>query len=521
MLGRRAMRPPEFQEGCVIPGTDYRVTAYVGSGMSGCVYEVVHRELRRPFVLKAFDATCMQGGEIPSSLRSQWRALGQLAHPSFVAVTDAGTTAAGVPFFVMERLAGETLAQRMQRAPRLRPVEALDIAMSLLSGLDAAHRIGVVHGRIKPSNVFLAGDQVKILDCGLASVLASERPRAVVSPTGPDGRPYEAPELVTGGRMDARTDLFSVGVLLFEMLTGQRPFGASVGAGEGRGSQGVGPAARRLTTFMPDASHALETVLARLLEREPRSRPESAYLVHEALMALAEPYRRGRRRSGHPLAAGLDASATDRLLAALEPGEPTEEARFDMASAELASTAIAPAVGGSADRVVEADFGQTIVEAPPTDVQSSGKAAREPPESTGRVPASFDPLLATRITGAPWSSASLDDASPDSAHDPTVPLSLQGVEVPGSIAEPRPTRTAVFARGPEGALPRPSRFRSSGSALASKPRPFAQWLLVFGLLTILVVIVAIAWLSHARRGPVGSSETEERPLPPTGPAAGR
>ena len=162
----------EFADEETIAGTRYRVVGLIGSGGMGSVYEVEHLELGKRFVLKALLRSLAGRDDLAVRLRNEWRALGRLEHPNIVSVTDAGVTATGVPYYVMERLHGETLASRLRRERRLPLAEALRIAADVLDGLSAAHRIGIVHRDVKPANIFLvAGRPVKLLDFGIAKVL--------------------------------------------------------------------------------------------------------------------------------------------------------------------------------------------------------------------------------------------------------------------------------------------------------------------------------------------------------------
>ena len=133
----------------------YRVARLIGAGGMGRVYEVEHIELGKRFVLKALLRELSRRDDLVARIRNEWRALARLEHPNIVNVTDAGTSDNGVPFYVMERLEGETLAALLHRQRRLLPQHALAIAAGILEGLHAAHQIGVVHRDVKPPNIFL------------------------------------------------------------------------------------------------------------------------------------------------------------------------------------------------------------------------------------------------------------------------------------------------------------------------------------------------------------------------------
>src|SRR6188768_454273 len=161
----------EFENGEVILGTRYRVLSLIGVGGMGSVYEVEHVELGKRFVLKALLRELSRRDDLVQRLRNEWRALARLQHANIVNVTDAGTSGGGVPFYVMERLDGDTLAELLRLKSRLYVLEAVNIAVSVLEALSAAHEIGIIHRDVKPANVFIVnGGGVKLLDFGVAKI---------------------------------------------------------------------------------------------------------------------------------------------------------------------------------------------------------------------------------------------------------------------------------------------------------------------------------------------------------------
>ncbi|MCC6214054.1 MAG: protein kinase [Polyangiaceae bacterium] len=334
------MRTREFEDGVIVPGTRYLVRGLVGVGGMGSVYEVEHVELGKRFVLKALLRELAPREDLVARLRTEWRALARLEHPCIVAVTDAGTTADGVPFYVMERLEGETLSARLRRLPPLSLAEALDTAAGLLEGLAAAHEIGIVHRDVKPANVFLlAQGGVKVLDFGVAKVLHGTA--AVVTARGiAVGTPrYMSPEQVRGDRVDGRADLYAVGLLLFEMIGGRGPFDDIRDTNELLLAH-VGRAAPRLGTIAAGVPREVDEIVASLLAKEPAERPARAREVGERLRRLAARYATTsstdaltavarydaptlhvRRAAGAPHASGRDAGAPGPSTTA--PGTPT------------------------------------------------------------------------------------------------------------------------------------------------------------------------------------------------------
>jgi serine/threonine protein kinase len=283
------VRNGEFVKGQPVPGTRYRVVDLVGVGGMGSVYEVEHLELGKRFMLKALLSDLALRQDLVARLRNEQRALGRLEHPNIVAVTDAGATSGNVPYFVMERLDGETLAQRLRRVRRLSPVEALRIANGVLEGLTAAHEIGVVHRDVKPPNIFLAGgNRPKILDFGVAKIADSSG--AITARGVAVGTPrYMSPEQASGESVDGRSDLYAVGLILFEMITGAGPFDDARDANEMLLAH-LGRVPPRLSTRAPNVTPELDALVASLLAKDPDSRPPNARTGAAALRAVERAY---------------------------------------------------------------------------------------------------------------------------------------------------------------------------------------------------------------------------------------
>lgn len=264
----------EFVEGQPIPGTRYRVHKKLGQGGMGTVYDVVHGELGKHFVLKALLAELAEREDLVQRLRNEWRALGRLEHPNIVTVTDAGNTASGVPFFVMELLEGETLAERLHRVGRLSVTTAVNIAAAILDGVAAAHAIGIVHRDIKPPNVMLIeGDTPKLLDFGIAKI--ADDPRVVTLRGVSVGTPrYMSPEQARGESVDCRADIYAVGLLLYEMITGESPFEDARDTNELILAH-IARLAPPMGARVP-VSAELERVVASMLAKDHEKRPPTA-----------------------------------------------------------------------------------------------------------------------------------------------------------------------------------------------------------------------------------------------------
>jgi serine/threonine-protein kinase len=220
----------------------------------------------------------------------------RLAHQHVVEVIDSGQLEDGSHFMVMELLEGVALDEEIDKGP-LEPGRALALTAQILSALDAAHKMGVVHRDIKPSNVFLVtrdGVEVaKLFDFGIA---LNDRAAVKLSIAGAAfGTPeYMSPEMARGEKVDGRADLYALGVMLFEMLTGRLPFEREDPLDLLRDHLGNEPPLLR--TVAPHLSAELEAVIARALLKKPTERFASAAEMHEAIFELAARPDRARRR---------------------------------------------------------------------------------------------------------------------------------------------------------------------------------------------------------------------------------
>jgi serine/threonine protein kinase len=205
----------------------YHIEASLGEGGTGHVYRARHIALGRPVALKVLRKQHNERWVSRKRFEREAHALGQLVHPNIVAVTDSGLEK-DAPFLVMELLNGVDLARRLRTEPL--PVNlACRYALEALDGLAFVHERGLVHRDIKPSNIFLestaVGERIKLLDFGLARLVTPNDDAAVTRFGEMLGTPiYMAPEQVSGEAADARTDVYAMGLVFYEMLTGRRAF---------------------------------------------------------------------------------------------------------------------------------------------------------------------------------------------------------------------------------------------------------------------------------------------------------
>ncbi|APR83892.1 serine/threonine protein kinase [Minicystis rosea] len=270
------------------------MNAVIGEGGMGVVYEAEHLTIGRMVALKVLHPSKAQNQEAISRLRHEARVAGTLGHPNICAVYDLGLLDDGSPYLVMERLRGETLAQRLARVHRLSPAEMVDILLQVLSALAAAHQRGVIHRDLKPDNIFLSqrdGMRLvpKLLDFGISK--SEDIEETVADPTGQRlaaGTPfYMAPEQARGDRdLDWRVDLWSAGVVLYEGLTGQRPFVAK--NYNALLVQILSMAHRPVRELDANLSSGLAQVVDKALSKRAEDRYQSALEFQSALRSYKE-----------------------------------------------------------------------------------------------------------------------------------------------------------------------------------------------------------------------------------------
>jgi hypothetical protein len=277
--GRARTAPPRPLAG------RYRLDALIGSGGMGRVYRGRDLTLGRTVAVKVLPAALARDADAVRRFAREARAVAGLNHPGIVTVYDAGV-ADDVPFIVMEFVEGRTLVEVLRRGGRLDPPRAAAIAAEVADALEAAHARGVVHRDVKPGNVMLTptGD-VRVMDFGIAQPLDAD---ATVTRSTMGTPTYAPPEQGDGGPVDARTDVYALGVVLYELLTGRPPFEAT--------SPLAVLAMHQRTVPDPPSTRAaavpadLDAVVATALAKRPEDRFPSAAAMGDALRsAAAEP----------------------------------------------------------------------------------------------------------------------------------------------------------------------------------------------------------------------------------------
>ena len=272
---------------------NYRVTRLLGEGGMGMVYLAEHPTLGRRAAVKVLHPDLVASHEMIERLFNEARAANAIGHPGIVEVSDLGLLPSGTPYIVMEFLEGQSLGARMSGGGgRLSLRATLEIADQAASAVGAAHAKGIVHRDLKPDNLFLTPDpqwpgreRLKVLDFGIAKL--AQRPATaadVRTRTGAIlGTPrYMSPEQCRDSRdVDHRTDIYSLGVILYEMLAGTPPFVSSSWGEMAHMHIGVKPP--DLRELCPDVPQSIERAVARALEKEPDARFQSMAELRQAL----------------------------------------------------------------------------------------------------------------------------------------------------------------------------------------------------------------------------------------------
>ncbi|MEZ4246732.1 MAG: serine/threonine-protein kinase [Polyangiales bacterium] len=216
-----------------VVGDRYRILGLIGEGGMGAVYEAEHLSVGRRVALKRLHPELATDAHAISRFQREARAAGATGHEHVVDVLDLGFAEDGAPYLVMELLTGESLATRLKRVRQLAPRRAAAIAGQVLSALEAVHALDVIHRDLKPDNIFLTkrhgrSDYVKVLDFGVSKMSAEGKDPKLTRTGVMVGTPhYMSPEQARGVRqLDHRVDLYAVGVILYECLSGQLPFSA-------------------------------------------------------------------------------------------------------------------------------------------------------------------------------------------------------------------------------------------------------------------------------------------------------
>ena len=284
---------PEFQEGEHVG--HYRIVSLMGRGGMGTVFRAYDTRLNRDVALKFLPSHLSAESEEQARLLIEARAAAGLDHPNVCSIHEVGETLDGRFFIAMPCYSGETLKERLRRG-RMSVEESVGIAVQIARGLSAAHSRGIIHRDVKPGNVILLSDgTLRLLDFGLAMPINASLMRSGVTP---GTVAYMSPEQFRGSVLDSRTDLWSLGVVLYEMLCGVRPF---IGAGHRETAHSIlhdeaAPILKRCRGLTP----ALARIVDRLLQKDPTKRYASGSEIISDLQHLIPSELQVSRRSFFP-----------------------------------------------------------------------------------------------------------------------------------------------------------------------------------------------------------------------------
>ncbi len=316
----------------------YRLGRQIGYGGMGRVYEAQDERLDRPVAVKLIAAA----PGVDDELEREARAAARLTHPGIVRVFDAGMWPGG-GFIVMELVSGGSLKHLLLERRTLPMAEALPLVAELADALEHAHRQGVVHCDVKPHNILITSEgQPKLVDFGIARAVTISGTRTQDEIQG--SAPYLAPEQVSGGKIDGRTDVYALGAVLYEMLTGEPPFqGHSLAAVISQRLASDPPPPSQLDPAIPPA---VDEALLRALARDPDERFQTAAELRDALRRLADGVPSGstetvrilrRPASGYRARVRKENGAAPPGTAGLGPGWPRRLRPFDVRLIPLAA----------------------------------------------------------------------------------------------------------------------------------------------------------------------------------------
>jgi len=267
-------------------GGRYRLTAPLGEGGMSTLWRAVDQQLDREVAVKILRPQYSADPGFAARFRQEARSVASLTHPNIVSVYDYGTDPDGATqYIVMQLVEGRDLAAILKERGRISADDAVQVAIAVASALEAAHRRGIVHRDVKPGNILITDDgDVKVTDFGIARAVSEAS--MTVTGTTLGSVHYFSPEQARGDEVTGRSDVYALGIVLYEMLTGHRPF---------EGDSAAGVALKRLTENPPRPMVAgqplppgLEAILRRALEREPDKRFPDAGSFAEALRAWSK-----------------------------------------------------------------------------------------------------------------------------------------------------------------------------------------------------------------------------------------
>lgn len=486
----------------------YRLVRVIGDGGMGVVYEARHEVLGTPVALKFLHAELARKPNVAARFLREARVSATIQSPYVTRVSDVETTPEGVPFLVMELLTGESLQAHIERRGRIPVAEAIGIMAQVLLGIEAAHAIGVIHRDLKPENVFLCetkhGFQIKLLDFGVAKVKDTSSvaldEKGLTRPGSIMGTPeYMAPEQMFNAEyVDHRADVFSAGVILYEMLSGRRP--ADGDSPQEIVSQVASGRITLLRSLVPDIPEELAAVVHQAMHSHVSQRFPSAAAMRIALANFSA----GVSATGRE---ALDAppSAVAPNLARLAqdaeggPVAVDETVRSAEEAANLAKL-VGPEAASPAPAAEPVAYGRSEPPraAPPREPQAAGLAAA--PGAAVRCVSGGTAELPPLVGAAPQqANASPPGGSPQVPRispyhqSSQQPPAVAPWQQPGGYARPSPIMSPYPVAPPPQQYPYYNRPRASSD---SATRWLVGGLIAFGIALIVTLVLLIQSSRH-------------------------
>jgi serine/threonine-protein kinase len=435
----------------------FRITGFLGEGAMAAVYRAEQDAEPRDVAVKVMHPELLQDDTFARRFAREAKAAARIVHPNSVRIVDHGADGE-LHYLAMELLVGQDLFDTLARERRLPEARALRIAIQVCAALEAAHAQRIVHRDLKPENVFIqpdpddaAADLVKVLDFGIAKVMERDKRGFDDGPPSSESGPpssmvltrvgsivgtpeYMAPEQALGHAVDARTDVYACGVLLFHMLTGRPPFVGTQPFEIMLQIHDKPPPAP--SSLLPGIEPQLEALILRTLSKQPDLRPQSARALREELEALlAEQVPGARRSSAAPRVAGLP-GVPGEVAISTEP----KSSRRDLKADAEEPPATLRSRPGDVEAVVAKVMARIDAEYP--EIAARAAAAPAPVEEPAAAPAK-----AAEAAPTPAAQAALAKVEDVPAGEPRSASGADATKPMGPSAEPAETAMFASARG--------------------------------------------------------------------------
>src|SRR5215510_14803167 len=505
-------------------GGRYKLEQCIGSGGMGEIYRARRMHIGDTVAVKVLRADVVEDEKSRQRFYREARAAAMLHHPNAVVIHDFGEDADGTAYIVMELLVGRSLRQVLIQEGTISAVRAYGIIRQASAALDAGHRNGIVHRDIKPDNIILldsndAADHVKILDFGIAKVLDNKTldthslEQRLTNVGSVIGTPhYMAPEQCQGEEADSRSDIYSLGVVLYELLTGVAPFLAKTPTGVA--IKHVTEKPRPLREINPSVPEAIDRVVLHALEKDPNARPQTtlelARAFENALASEPDTMRFIRSGESQRITTSMIGAIGDPEVARTpaQPGAVTPSQNFEttvspQSAPQSFETTVSPSTG--ADQLKQSGDGAT-------EFIARVQTTAEPPKPAGDAATEF--IARVQTTAEPPRPGS-DAAKPGATPSAPSAQALQGTELlPTSEDRPqiRPVEPAKRqeaekkpspADKPEKKGEKKEKKKAAATPPIKKPAPtpatiVKQPAVLIGAAAALVVIIAVIayWRHH-------------------------